>query len=92
MPVRSALRSRAKLRSVLPLAVRNGGKSAASCRRTELRGDDPRGQPLQIVDSETGLVHHKGKSCPFPALPKEVLAIQNDGGLIPHVKKLLGKG
>jgi hypothetical protein len=32
-----------------------------------------------------------GKSCVFPALPKEVLAILNDGGLIPHVKKLLGK-
>jgi hypothetical protein len=31
------------------------------------------------------------EATPFPALPKEVLAILNDGGLIPHVKKLLGK-
>ncbi len=50
-----------------------------------------KGDTLQI-DFEKGLVHHKGKSYPFPALPKEVLAILNDGGLIPHVKKLLGKG
>jgi hypothetical protein len=34
---------------------------------------------------------HKGKEYPFPALPKEVLAILNDGGLIPHMKNLLGK-
>ena len=43
------------------------------------------------IDFEQGLVLHKGKSYPFPALPKEVLAILNDGGLIPHVKKLLAK-
>jgi len=43
------------------------------------------------IDFEKGLLHHKGKSYPFPALPKEVLAILNDGGLIPHVRKLLGK-
>jgi hypothetical protein len=36
-------------------------------------------------------VTHKGKSYAFPALPKEVLAILNDGGLIPHVKKALAK-
>lgn len=34
---------------------------------------------------------HKVKEYPFPALPKEVLAILNDGGLILHGKKLLGK-
>jgi hypothetical protein len=27
----------------------------------------------------------------MPALPKEVLAILNDGSLIPHVKKALSK-
>jgi hypothetical protein len=27
----------------------------------------------------------------LPALPKEVLAILNDGGLIPHVKKQFAK-
>jgi 3-isopropylmalate/(R)-2-methylmalate dehydratase small subunit len=41
------------------------------------------------IDFERGVVIHEGKSYPFPALPKEVLAILNDGGLIPHVKKLL---
>ncbi len=40
---------------------------------------------------ERGGVVHKGKEYPFPALPKEVLAILNDGGLIPHMKNLLGK-
>jgi 3-isopropylmalate/(R)-2-methylmalate dehydratase small subunit len=49
-----------------------------------------KGDTVQI-DFEKGLVHHKGKSYPFPALPKEVLAILNDGGLIPHVKRLLEK-
>ncbi len=39
------------------------------------------------IDFEKGLVLHKGKSYPFPALPKEVLAILNDGGLIPAIKK-----
>ncbi len=41
------------------------------------------------IDFEKGTVTHKGKSYAFPALPKEVLAILNDGGLIPHVKKAL---
>jgi 3-isopropylmalate/(R)-2-methylmalate dehydratase small subunit len=43
------------------------------------------------IDFEKGLIHHEGVSYPFPALPKEVLAILNDGGLIPHVKRLLEK-
>jgi len=43
------------------------------------------------IDFEKGTVTHKGKSYTFPALPKEVLAILNDGGLIPHVKKALAQ-
>ncbi len=41
------------------------------------------------IDFGKGVVIHKGKEYRFPALPKEVLAILNDGGLIPHVKKAL---
>jgi len=41
------------------------------------------------IDFEKGVVIHNGKEYRFPALPKEVLAILNDGGLIPHVKKAL---
>ena len=43
------------------------------------------------IDFEKGVVVHNGKEYRFPALPKEVLAILNDGGLIPHVKKALLK-
>jgi 3-isopropylmalate/(R)-2-methylmalate dehydratase small subunit len=43
------------------------------------------------IDFEKGVVIHDGKEYRFPALPKEVLAILNDGGLIPHVKKALLK-
>jgi len=43
------------------------------------------------IDFERGVVIHEGREYHFPALPKEVLAILNDGGLIPHVKKALGK-
>lgn len=43
------------------------------------------------IDSEKGVVIDKTKEYRFPALPKEVLAILNDGGLIPHVKKALTK-
>jgi len=43
------------------------------------------------VDFAAGLVEHEGKTYPFPPLPPEVLAILEDGGLIPHVKKVLGK-
>ncbi len=41
------------------------------------------------IDFAKGTVTHNGKSHAFPALPQEVLAILNDGGLIPHVKKAL---
>ena len=43
------------------------------------------------VDFEKGIVIHKGNEYHFPALPVEVLAILEDGGLIPHVRKELGK-
>ena len=42
------------------------------------------------VDFEAGVVEHAGKTYRFPSLPPEVLAILEDGGLIPHVKKVLG--
>jgi len=41
------------------------------------------------IDFAEGVVHHKGNEYHFPALPKEVLAILEDGGLVPHVKKNL---
>jgi 3-isopropylmalate/(R)-2-methylmalate dehydratase small subunit len=41
------------------------------------------------VDFAAGLVEHAGKTYSFPPLPPEVLAILEDGGLIPHVKKVL---
>ena len=44
------------------------------------------------IDFENGIVAHEGNTYHFPALPKEVLAILKDGGLIPHVRKALGKG
>ena len=44
------------------------------------------------IDFETGVVTHEGNTYHFPALPKEVLAILQDGGLISHVWKALGKG
>jgi len=43
------------------------------------------------VDFENGIVHHEGNEYHFLALPKEVLSILEDGGLIPHVRKSLGK-
>ncbi|MCD6136546.1 3-isopropylmalate dehydratase small subunit [Candidatus Bipolaricaulota bacterium] len=43
------------------------------------------------VNFAKGIVIHKGNEYHFPALPEEVLAILNDGGLIPHVRKELGK-
>jgi len=42
------------------------------------------------VDFEAGVVRHKGSEYRFPPLPPEVLAILEDGGLIPHVKNVLG--
>jgi 3-isopropylmalate/(R)-2-methylmalate dehydratase small subunit len=43
------------------------------------------------IDFAAGIVRHQGTDCRFPALPPEVLAILEDGGLIPHVKKVLAK-
>jgi 3-isopropylmalate/(R)-2-methylmalate dehydratase small subunit len=43
------------------------------------------------IDFAAGVVEHAGKTYRFPPLPPEVLAILEDGGLIPHVKKVLGK-
>ena len=43
------------------------------------------------IDFEKGVVLHEGSTYHFPALPREVLAILKDGGLIPHVRKSLGK-
>lgn len=43
------------------------------------------------IDFAGGTVHHKGNRYPFPALPKEILDILEDGGLIPHLKRVLGK-
>jgi hypothetical protein len=70
------------------------GEEAFCNRQTELAyGTDAikKGDTVGI-DFERGVVIHEERECDFPALPKEVLAILNDGGLIPHVKKLLGKG
>jgi 3-isopropylmalate/(R)-2-methylmalate dehydratase small subunit len=44
------------------------------------------------VDFSAGTVEHDGKVYHFPPLPPEVLAILEDGGLIPHVKKTLRSG
>jgi len=45
------------------------------------------------IDFGSGIVSHEGNEYHFPALPAEVLAILEDGGLIPHVKKVLaGEG
>ncbi len=41
------------------------------------------------IDFAAGVVEHDGKTYGFPPLPAEVLAILEDGGLIPHVKKVL---
>ena len=43
------------------------------------------------IDFEHGVVRHGGSERRFPPLPPEVLAILEDGGLIPHVKTVLGK-
>ena len=41
------------------------------------------------IDFSAGVVEHDGKTYSFPPLPPEVLAILEDGGRIPHVKKAL---
>ncbi|MCK4394378.1 3-isopropylmalate dehydratase, partial [Candidatus Bipolaricaulota bacterium] len=47
---------------------------------------------IVAINFENGIVAHEGNEYHFPALPVEVLAILQDGGLIPHVRKELGKG
>jgi len=41
-------------------------------------------------DFENGIFIHEGDEYHFPVLPPEVLAILEDGGLIPHVEKEVG--
>ena len=41
------------------------------------------------VNFSAGTAEHDRKTYSFPRLPPEVLAILEDGGLIPHVKKVL---
>ena len=43
------------------------------------------------IDFAAGIVKHSGGEYRFPALPPEVMGILEDGGLIPHVKKVLGQ-
>jgi len=47
---------------------------------------------IVAINFENGVVLHEGNTYHFPALPREVLAILKDGGLIPHMRKGLGKG
>jgi len=47
---------------------------------------------IVAINFENGIVAHEGNTYHFPALPEEVLAILEDSGLIPHVRKELGKG
>ena len=41
------------------------------------------------TDVGAGVLRHADAEYRFPALPPEVLAILEDGGLIPHVKRVL---
>jgi 3-isopropylmalate/(R)-2-methylmalate dehydratase small subunit len=50
----------------------------------------PAGADVEI-DLEKGEVRFENKVFTFPAMPKEVLGIVRDGGLIAHVKKVLGE-
>jgi 3-isopropylmalate/(R)-2-methylmalate dehydratase small subunit len=50
-----------------------------------------KGDPI-TVDVQAGTLIHNGATYRFPALPPEVLAILEDGGLIPYVKKALATG
>ena len=43
------------------------------------------------IDFVAGIVCHDRAAYRFPALPPEVLAILEDGGLVPHVVKVLGE-
>jgi len=66
----------------------NNGLPVIELRRgiDEIKKDD-----TVKIDFENGVVTHEGNKYHFPALPPEVLAILEDGGLIPHVRKELGK-
>lgn len=44
-----------------------------------------------MVDPGKGTLVHQGREYRFPPLPPEVLAILNDGGLIPHLRSSLAK-
>ncbi len=48
------------------------------------------GDPVSI-DLESGVLVHKGVEYRFPPLPEAVRQILDDGGLVPHLKKKLGK-
>lgn len=41
------------------------------------------------IQLQQGTVTCKGKTHHFPPLPEEIIAIFNDGGLIPHIRKTL---
>jgi hypothetical protein len=57
-----------------------------------MTGLDPRHEdPLGKANFRRASSSHNGKEYRFPALPVEVLAILNDGGLMPHVKKALAR-
>jgi hypothetical protein len=62
------------------------GKSAA-CRPTGGRRDDDCGGR----NGPDRRPSRNGKEYRFPALPKEVLAILNDGGFIPNVEKAVAQ-
>ncbi|RKY84093.1 3-isopropylmalate dehydratase, partial [candidate division KSB1 bacterium] len=42
------------------------------------------------IDFKKGEINSRGKIFTFPPLPESILGIINDGGLIPHTKKILG--
>lgn len=44
------------------------------------------------IDFEKGEIKAHGKTFTFPPLPRNVVEIMSDGGLIPHLKKKLGAG
>ena len=43
------------------------------------------------IDTQKGEIHKGSKVFKFPPLPESVRGIVEDGGLIPHLKKKLGK-
>jgi len=44
------------------------------------------------IDFEAGALRHNHAEYRFPPLPPEVLAILEDGGLVPRVKTVLATG